>query len=134
MFGLLKAFNWTVVSDSLLSIREIVLIKTVSAPDGEELLYVAPKAGIYNVKNMSSFVTKIAKYFPKMKMILPYKTREGNFKFGELQDNKFRIRIIFVPDSNVLSLIEERKYVTISCFSVRMYGFCRNLGQFFLEH
>ena len=134
MIGLLKAFNLTLVLEPLLSIREIVLIKTVSAPDGEELLYVAPKTGIYDVKNMSSFVTEIAKYFPKMKMILAYKTRESNFKFGELQDNKFRIRIIFVPDSNVLSLIEDRKYVTISCFSVSMYGFFKTLAQYFLEH
>ena len=134
MIGLLKAFNLTLVLEPLLSIREIVLIKTVSAPDGEELLYVAPKTGIYDVKNMSSFVTEIAKYFPKMKMILPYKTREGNFMFGELQDNERYIKIIFVPDSTVLTLIEERKYVTISCFSVRMYGFFKTLAQHFLEH
>ena len=134
MFGLLKAFYLTLVLEPLSSIREIVLIKTISAPDGEELLYVAPKTGIYDVKNMSSFVTEIAKHFPKMEIILPYETREGNFMFGELHDAKNSIKIIFVPDANVLSLIEEREYVTISCFSVKMYGLFKTLAQHFLEH
>ncbi|KXK00232.1 MAG: hypothetical protein UZ19_OD1000147 [Parcubacteria bacterium OLB19] len=134
MLDLLRILRQTLLISKLKEEDNLVVIKTILTADDVKFVYVAPKGGLYKIKELVAFTIKLALNFPLLKIHLPYKTIEGNLVFGELWNSDYFIRIIVVPDSTVLALMEERKYVTISCFSVRMYGFFKTLAQHFLEH
>lgn len=128
-------FQQTVILSFLKDNDKLTFIKDFDELDGRKVIFVAPKNGIYTVKNLANFVTEISnEYFPDYKITLPYRTREGNFVFGELHDIDQCIKIVIVPDPQVLAFMDEINYVTISCFSVFMYGFFQNIAKHFLAH
>lgn len=135
MFNLKRVFEQILILSVMKHNDDLTFIKDLDESDGKKVIFVAPKNGIYTVRKLSDFVTEIAKnYFPSFQITLPYKTKEGNFMFGNIEDFEQSIKIVIVPDPRVLTIMEERNYVTISCFSVFMYGFFQNVATHFLEH